>query len=111
MNIEEAANKLENAVKEIRTFLLAELEYVEEIQDQLSDDGVAAIVKDGSVTYDYLKDECENDVDDNIDYLVRDLVPKYPDQQGGIDTFVKKLKEVQKFRNQHLGQINWEVEA
>tara|TARA_Y100000401_G_C8314085_1_gene221459 strand:- start:669 stop:974 length:306 start_codon:yes stop_codon:yes gene_type:complete len=101
MSLEETTDKLENTVKEIRTFLLAELEYVEEIQEQLGNNGVA----------DILKDEYENDVDDNIDYLVRDLVPKYPDQHGGIDTLVNKLKEVQKFRNQHLGQINWEVEA
>lgn len=101
MSLEETTDKLENTVKEIRTFLLAELEYVEEIQEQLGNNGVA----------DILKDEYENDVDDNIDYLVRDLVPKYPDQLGGIDTLVNKLKEVQKFRNQHLGQINWEVEA
>jgi len=101
MSLVKYAEVLENTVKEIRTFLLAELEYVEEIQYHLEKNDI----------YETLKDDVENDVDDNIDYLVRDLVPKYPDQQGGIDTFVKKLKEVQKFRNQHLGQINWEVEA
>jgi hypothetical protein len=105
MNIDDTADKLENAVKEIRTFLLAELGYVEEIQDQLSDDGVAAIVKDGSVTYDYLKDKCENDVDDNIDYLVRDLDPEYKNQHGAIDTLVEKLREVQEFRKEHLKGI------
>ena len=105
MNIDDTADKLENAVKEIRTFLLTELGYVEEIQDQLSDDGVAAIVKDGSVTYDYLKDKCENDVDDNIDYLVRDLDPKYKNQDYGIDTLVEKLREVQEFRKEHLKRI------
>lgn len=96
MNIDDTADKLENAVKEIRTFLLAELGYVEEIQDQLSDDGV---------TYDYLKDKCENDVDDNIDYLVRDLDPKYKNQDYGIDTLVEKLREVQEFRKEHLKRI------
>ena len=101
MSLVKYAEVLENTVKEIRTFLLAELEYVEEIQYHLEKNDI----------YETLKDDVENDVDDNIDYLVRDLVPKYPDQQGGIDTFVKKLKEVQKFRNQHLGQINREVEA
>ena len=101
MSLDDTADKLENTVKEIRTFLLAELEYVEEIQHHLEKNDI----------YETLKDDVENDVDDNIDYLVRDLVPKYPDQQGGIDTLVNKLKEIQKFRNQHLGQINWEVEA
>jgi 23S rRNA maturation-related 3'-5' exoribonuclease YhaM len=101
MSLDDTADKLENTVKEIRTFLLEELDCVERIQYHLKKNDI----------YDTLKDDVENDVDDNIDYLVRDLVPKYPDQLGGIDTLVNKLKEVQKFRNQHLGQINWEVEA
>ena len=101
MSLDDTADKLENTVKEIRTFLLAELDCVERIQYHLTKNDI----------YDTLKDDVENDVDDNIDYLVRDLVPKYSDQLGGIDTLVNKLKEVQKFRNQHLGQINWEVEA
>ena len=71
MNIDDTADKLENAVKEIRTFLLAELGYVEDIQYHLKQNDIYAT----------LKEDYESEMDNSIDYLVRDLVPKYPDQQ------------------------------
>ena len=95
MNIDDTADKLENAVKEIRTFLLAELGYVEDIQYHLKQNDIYAT----------LKEDYESEMDNSIDYLVRDLDPEYKNQHGAIDTLVEKLREVQEFRKEHLKGI------
>lgn len=95
MNIDDTADKLENAVKEIRTFLLAELGYVEDIQYHLKQNDIYAT----------LKEDYESEMDNSIDYLVRDLDPEYKNQHGAIDTLVEKLREVQEFRKKHLKEI------
>lgn len=86
--VEDAADKLEKTVRELRKFLVDELNYVFEIQK--------------GQYVEALTDNYENEVDDNIDYLVRDLVPEYKKQLGGIDTLVDQLKEVQAFRKEYL---------
>ena len=92
--VEDIADKLEKTVRELRTFLVDELNYVVEIQESLSE---FDIHWKRVLTNDYW-----NEVDDNIDYLVRDLVPEYKKQLGGIDTLVDQLKEVQAFRKEYL---------
>ena len=92
--VEDAADKLEKTVRELRTFLVDELNYVVEIQESLSELDIH--------WKRVLTDDYENEVDDNIDYLVRDLVPEYKKQLGGIDTLVDQLKEVQAFRKEYL---------
>ena len=86
--VEDIADKLEKTVRELRKFLVDELNYVFEIQK--------------GQYVEALTDNYENEVDDNIDYLVRDLVPEYKKQLGGIDTLVDQLKEVQAFRKEYL---------
>ena len=86
--VEDAADKLEKTVRDLRKFLVDELNYVFEIQK--------------GQYVEALTDNYENEVDDNIDYLVRDLVPEYKKQLGGIDTLVDQLKEVQAFRKEYL---------
>ena len=92
--VEDIADQLEKTVRELRTFLVDELNYVVEIQESLSE---LDIHWKRVLTNDYW-----NEVDDNIDYLVRDLVPEYKKQLGGIDTLVDQLKEVQAFRKEYL---------
>ena len=37
------------------------------------------------------------DIEDNLDYLIRDLNPEYAMQQGGFDTFSAELKKIQEY--------------
>ena len=89
---EDAADKLEKTVMELRKFLVDELNYVFEIQK--------------GQYVEALTDNYENDVDDNINYLVRDLVPEYKKQLDGIDTLVDQLREVQVFRKEYLKEAH-----
>ena len=100
--VEDIADKLEKTVRELRTFLVDELNYVVEIQESLSE---LDIHWKRVLTNDYW-----NEVDDNIDYLVRDLVPEYKKQLGGIDTLVDQLKEVQAFRKEYLNEAQKDIQ-
>ena len=82
MDRNEADIHLRKTVASLKDFLETELEYVEEIIFDL---------ENGS------KGDNSN-IDDNIDYLIRDLVPEYQNQQDAVDTLVEKLKEVQEYR-------------
>ena len=67
---------LRKTVKDLKHFLETELGYVEEIISDLENDEWDTI-------------------NDNIEYLIRDLVPEYRNQQDAVDTLVEKLKEFQ----------------
>ena len=82
MDRNEADIHLRKTIASLKDFLETELEYVEEIIFDL---------ENGS------KGDNSN-IDDNIDYLIRDLVPEYQNQQDAVDTLVEKLKEVQEYR-------------
>ena len=73
------ARLLRKTIKDLKHFLETELEYAEDI------------------IFDLENDEW-NTIDENIDYLIRDLVPEYRNQQDAVDTLVEKLKEVQEHR-------------
>ena len=75
----EAEALLRKTIKDLKHFLETELEYAEDI------------------IFDLENDEW-NTIDENIDYLIRDLVPQYQNQQDAVDTLVEKLKEVQEHR-------------
>jgi len=81
----EAEELLQKTIKNIKRFLEIELEYAEEIISDLEKERP-------------LEDYYETGIDDNIDYLIRDLVPQYQNQQDAVDTLVEKLKEVQEYR-------------
>ena len=70
---------LRKTIKDLKHFLETELEYTEDI------------------IFDLENDEWDT-IDENIDYLIRDLVPQYQNQQDAVDTLVEKLKEVQEYR-------------
>ena len=70
---------LRKTIKDLKHFLETELEYTEDI------------------IFDLENDEWDT-IDENIDYLIRDLVPQYQNQQDAVDTLVEKLKEVQEHR-------------
>ena len=70
---------LRKTIKDLKHFLETELEYTEDI------------------IFDLENDEWDT-IDENIDYLIRDLVPEYRNQQDAVDTLVEKLKEVQEYR-------------
>jgi tyrosine-protein phosphatase YwqE len=67
---------LRKTIKDLKHFLETELEYTEEIISDLENDEWDTI-------------------NDNIEYLIRDLVPEYRNQQDAVDTLVEKLKEFQ----------------
>jgi hypothetical protein len=67
---------LRKTVKDLKHFLETELGYVEEIISDLENDEWDTI-------------------NDNIEYLIRDLVPEYRNQQDAVDTLVEKLKKFQ----------------
>ena len=73
------ARLLRKTIKDLKHFLETELEYAEDI------------------IFDLENDEWDT-IDENIDYLIRDLVPQYQNQQDAVDTLVEKLKEVQEYR-------------
>ena len=70
---------LRKTIKDLKHFLETELEYTEDI------------------IFDLENDEWDT-IDENIDYLIRDLVPQYQNQQDAVDTLVGKLKEIQEYR-------------
>ena len=92
MDRNEADIHLRKTVASLKDFLETELEYVEEIIFDL---------ENGS------KGDNSN-IDDNIDYLIRDLVPEYQNQQDAVDTLVEKLKEIQDSRENKKG-LEWEI--
>ena len=78
---------LRKTIKDLKHFLETELEYAEDI------------------IFDLENDEW-NTIDENIDYLIRDLVPEYRNQQDAVDTLVEKLKEVQEHRRKIIEDEN-----
>ena len=92
MDRNEADIHLRKTVASLKDFLETELGYVEEIIFDL---------ENGS------KGDNSN-IDDNIDYLIRDLVPEYQNQQDAVDTLVEKLKEIQDSRENKKG-LEWEI--
>ena len=78
---------LRKTIKDLKHFLETELEYTEDI------------------IFDLENDEWDT-IDDNIDYLIRDLVPQYQNQQDAVDTLVEKLKEVQEHRRKIIEDEN-----
>ena len=97
---EDAAHRLLDTVEDLRKFLEEELSYVYSLKESLIGTSKKSWCTDSIIGN--LTDNYENEVDDNIDYLVRDLVPEYKKQLGGIDTLVDQLKEVQAFRKEYL---------
>ena len=89
----EAEALLRKTIKDIKHFLEAELEYAEDIVSDLEKERP-------------LEDYYETDIDSNIDYLIRDLVPEYQNQQDAVDTLVGKLKEVQEYRQKVIEDEN-----
>ena len=89
----EAEELLQKTIKDIKHFLETELEYAEDIVSDLEKERP-------------LEDYYETDIDDNIDYLIRDLVPEYQNQQDAVDTLVGKLKEVQEYRQKVIEAEN-----
>ena len=81
------ARLLRKTIKDLKHFLETELEYTEDI------------------IFDLENDEWDT-IDDNIDYLIRDLVPQYQNQQDAVDTLVGKLKEVQEHRRKIIEDEN-----
>ena len=57
------------------------------------------------IIFDLENDEWDT-IDENIDYLIRDLVPQYQNQQDAVDTLVEKLKEVQEHRRKIIEDEN-----
>ena len=92
MDRNEADIHLRKTIASLKDFLETELGYVEEIIFDL---------ENGS------KGDNSN-IDDNIDYLIRDLVPEYQNQQDAVDTLVEKLKEIQDSRENKKG-LEWEI--
>jgi len=78
---------LRKTIKDLKHFLETELEYTEDI------------------IFDLENDEWDT-IDENIDYLIRDLVPQYQNQQDAVDTLVEKLKEVQEHRRKIIEDEN-----
>ena len=81
-----AEKRLRKTIKALQSTLESEIEYCEDI--------VSCLDKDQSA----LEDWYSNDIDDNLDYLIRDLVPEYQNQVGAIDTLVNALKTIQQYR-------------
>jgi len=81
------ARLLRKTIKDLKHFLETELEYTEDI------------------IFDLENDEWDT-IDENIDYLIRDLVPQYQNQQDAVDTLVGKLKEVQEHRRKIIEDEN-----
>jgi hypothetical protein len=86
---------LRKTIKDLKHFLETELEYAEDIVFELEKDRSNGAGGDSESP---LEEWYSNDVDDNIDYLIRDLVPQYQNQQDAVDTLVGKLKEIQEYR-------------
>jgi len=91
----EAEAQLVKTVQTIKHFLETELEYAEDIIYYLGKD---PDLPNSEQRGEGLQDQYSNDIDDNIDYLIRDLVPQYQNQQDAVDTLVGKLKEIQEYR-------------
>ena len=89
----EAETLLRKTIKDLKHFLETELEYAEDIVYDLEKERP-------------LEDYYETDIDNNIDYLIRDLVPQYQNQQDAVDTLVEKLKEVQEHRRKIIEDEN-----
>ena len=81
----DAKQTLRKTIKDLISSLKYELEYAEEIQ---------ATLQGNRSNRNFLQ---EMDITDNIDYLIRDLNPEYPMQQGGFDTFSAELKKIQEY--------------
>jgi len=99
----EAEELLQKTIKDIKHFLETELEYAEDIIYYLGKD---PDLPNSEQRGEGLQDQYSNDIDDNIDYLIRDLVPQYQNQQDAVDTLVGKLKEVQEYRQKVIEDEN-----
>ena len=88
-----AEERLRKTIKTLQSTLEYQIEYCEDI--------VRCLDKDREIINSYghiLEDWYSNEVDDNLDYLIRDLVPEYQNQDGAIDTLVNALKTIQQYR-------------
>ena len=74
---------LQKTLKSLISSLKSELEYAEEIQAEMEEHPEREL--------------STLDIEDNLDYLIRDLYPEYAMQQGGFDTFSAELKKIQEY--------------
>jgi len=74
---------LQKTLKSLISSLKSELEYAEEIQAEMEEHPEREL--------------STLDIEDNLDYLIRDLNPEYAMQQGGFDTFSAELKKIQEY--------------
>ena len=73
--------QLSDTIKSLIKSLKYELEYAEEIQAEMEEHPHREL--------------SALDIEDNLDYLIRDLNPEYEMQQGNFDYFSRELKKVQ----------------
>ena len=74
---------LQKTLKSLISSLKSELEYAEEIQAEMEEHPEREL--------------STLDIEDNLDYLIRDLNPEYEMQQGNFDYFSRELKKVQDY--------------
>ena len=82
-----AEERLRKTIRELQRTLEYEIEYCQAIKYCLDQNPSA-----------FLGDVYSNDMDDNLDYLIRDLVPEWQNQADAIDTLVNALKTIQQYR-------------